>query len=616
MTHPDLERFKISQSFVKGEYGRLTNQSVVTALCECGAEVQIKIASLLRTIKRVGKYRCLSCGVKEKSLDPGYLASISAGVRKSWSDDRCSQQSDISKNLWANDLFRKKITESSTKTWSNPQIRNEASIRTTELWKTEEFRDNQKVDQNERDARSERAKSMWLDPEYVKRQLDVKASDKHVELQRTLAIERWNNDEYRSSVIDSIALFWKGNDVAIKEASDRAKSFLEDPEYREKIKKANEDPDLLRLKSDNATRQWADPKSRKCLLDGLHKAFLNPAYREAISVASKARWQDDEYRKRQAVARSEILSNGKDSILERTTQTLLDALNIKYIRHHVLGYFEFDLFIPSHNLLIECNGEYWHSLRKSADASKFTYIDKYFSDLKIMYLWERDFLNPGLIRQKLVRALFNEEEDNQNDFSFDDIVIEKIDIRNILPNSYYSPPEEFLQSFHYSGYGRAAKSVYGAYFGNNLIAVCKFCPPVRKESATSMGFSQSQVLELDRFCIHPSYQKKNFASWMISRCSKKVFANYPGVLTLISFSDSTFGHTGTIYLASNWEEMHIVPSDYHYINQDGFVIHKKTLYGHASRHGSTESEYASEHGYVKIFGKEKKKFCFRRPVDS
>jgi hypothetical protein len=184
----------------------------------------------------------------------------------------------------------------------------------------------------------------------------------------------------------------------------------------------------------------------------------------------------------------------------------------------------------------------------------------------------------------------------------------------VKEGSYYSDCVEFLQSFHYAGFGRSAKVVYGAYLHNTLIGVCKFSTPIRTEVATSIGLLPSQVLELDRFCIHPNYQKKNLASWFISRCAKLAFAVFSDVVSLISFSDSTFGHVGTIYKASGWKQVHVVPPDYHYVSPDGFVVHKKTLYDHASRNGSKEADYALEFGYVKAWGKSKTKFRFDRLI--
>lgn len=305
----------------------------------------------------------------------------------------------------------------------------------------------------------------------------------------------------------------------------------------------------------------------------------------------------------------------KISIIEKISHNILNSLSIEHQIQYPIGHYIFDLFIPSHNLLIECQGEYWHAFdqAKRRDASKFTYVDTYFPQYRILYLYERDFLNPGIVKQKLIRELFNNDIiDQQINFSFSDLEIRKLSVKNKMENSFYSASEEFLQSFHYAGFGRSSKIIYGAYLESKLIAVCKFSGVVRKEVATSLQYTSSEVLELDRFCIHPQYQKKNFASWLISRCSKLIFTKFSNIKLLVSFADTTYGHSGIIYEAAGWKEVGKVKPDYHYINQEGFVLHKKTLYNHAIRMKKTEAEYAKENGYSKVYGKEKVKFIKNR----
>jgi hypothetical protein len=140
--------------------------------------------------------------------------------------------------------------------------------------------------------------------------------------------------------------------------------------------------------------------------------------------------------------------------------------------------------------------------------------------------------------------------------------------------------------------------MFGAFLNDELIAVCKFASVVRKEVATSMNLKTSEVLELDRFCIHPNYQKKNFASWFLSRCTKLI--NDSKITHLVSFADSTFGHIGTIYKAANWMKIGTVKPSYHYVDSTGWVLHKKTLWDHAKKMGKSEVEYAEENGYQKV----------------
>lgn len=57
--------------------------------------------------------------------------------------------------------------------------------------------------------------------------------------------------------------------------------------------------------------------------------------------------------------------NNKDTDIEIITENILIKNHIKYIKQYKLYYDitkfkKYDFYIPSHNLLIECDGDYWH----------------------------------------------------------------------------------------------------------------------------------------------------------------------------------------------------------------------------------------------------------------
>ena len=79
---------------------------------------------------------------------------------------------------------------------------------------------------------------------------------------------------------------------------------------------------------------------------------------------------------------------------------------------------------------------------------------------------------------------------------------------------------------------------------------------------------------------------------------------------MVSFSDSTFNHCGTIYKASNWLWDGVIKSDDWYRDGDGYVCHKKTLWNKAKQMVMTEGEYCEKYGYVKVFGGEKSRFVY------
>ena len=131
--------------------------------------------------------------------------------------------------------------------------------------------------------------------------------------------------------------------------------------------------------------------------------------------------------------------------------------------------------------------------------------------------------------------------------------------------------------------------------------------PTRFESATCEGYKYKETMELARFCIAPSYHKKNFASWFLSRATNEIFKD-ESVKAIMSFADLTLGHNGSIYLACNWKLVHTVPPDYWYVNGDNHFMHKRTLYGYAVKMSLKEADFAMKFGYDKVMGKGKLKF--------
>ena len=78
------------------------------------------------------------------------------------------------------------------------------------------------------------------------------------------------------------------------------------------------------------------------------------------------------------------------SSLEKIVCKVLDNLNIEYKTQLFIGHWFVDIFILDKNLIIECNGNYWHSLsaRIVRDAKLQKYCDE--NNYKILWLWEGD----------------------------------------------------------------------------------------------------------------------------------------------------------------------------------------------------------------------------------
>ena len=68
----------------------------------------------------------------------------------------------------------------------------------------------------------------------------------------------------------------------------------------------------------------------------------------------------------------------------------LDKLNIPYIHQKPInnGKFVADFMLPKHKIIIECNGDYWHSLPNRIERDK--QIEEYVKNNngRVVFLWE------------------------------------------------------------------------------------------------------------------------------------------------------------------------------------------------------------------------------------
>lgn len=524
-----------------------------------------------RTFSKFGNYLCPKC----RRTDPSFVSGKS--IR--------------SKKLWESDEYRASQLCSSKKYWALPGSREARSKASIILW----------GDQTYASKRAVSLRSVMESPEYMNAYSNAMIElldDGSFALSQSNRMKKmWSNDSYRKRISDSVKNKWEQDYGVLMRCLMSGDGFRS-------------------MKRATANLLWSDPIYRACQSEALRQLWTRDEYRSKIVKASRAQWDDPSFRDRFAAIRASSLASGRRSMPEIVTARILDSLAIRWEEQKAIGPYVFDFFLPDHRILIEVQGEYWHSLprAKHNDASKFSYVSASHPDHHVFYLDERDYLNPHGVRQKILGFIHGDAASVLEDFSMRDVMVRLI-TRESSPSSKFRLAEDFLNSFHYGRYGRSAFVSVGAFLGDNLLAVAKFSTPVRKEVATSMGMKYSSVLELDRFCIHPSRHKRNFASWFLSRSSALAFSARK-TEAIVSFADTTFDHTGVIYKAAGWALHSVVKPDYYYVNSDGWIMHKKTLYSHASRMGQKESEYAVKHGYVKVFGKQKMKYVLLGPPDA
>lgn len=384
---------------------------------------------------------------------------------------------------------------------------------------------------------------------------------------------KWQTLEYNKKMEE-----WHSSDEAKKIKSENTKKLWQNDEFKKQIIKGNE----IANRSEE-THQKRSNHSKKL--------WQNQEFRNKMTEMSQKLWQNDEYKSKIANSSQPIISKQ-----HQTAMSILDDMNVKYVSEYKLGPWTFDIYIPNNNLLVEINGDWIHSQphKQKADKAKATYIELYSPKLSLKYIWEHEFYTEGRVKSSL--EYWTNTQNNKVEFEFDDITIKE---------ATYDEASEFINKYHYIGnIGRRGQYI-GGYIGDKLVAISVFSNCTRKEVATSDNLDYNTTVELSRFCIRPEYHKYNFASWLLSRLVKLVNKKH-----IVAFSDSSFNHLGTIYKASNWEYLRNVPPDYWYVDKDGWVMHKKTLWNRATNLKLSELEYAEQKGYKKIWGKEKNKFLY------
>lgn len=351
-------------------------------------------------------------------------------------------------------------------------------------------------------------------------------------------------------------------------------------------------PEVKSKLSSNAKAQWATPE-----------------FAAIVRQSSKEIWNDPERRHKMSQIRRDPANTARlrlnnQQMLQTRLYAMLDTMAVTYFKEHsdgnhdeqcIIGPYTFDCAITKDDktILIECQGDYWHSIPTNVrrDLAKRTYVSEYLSGShELKFLWEHEFSNPQRI-EWLLRYWLGQTAPSIH-YTFDSIVLQQI-----TDNSHH----DFLDKFHCQGSNRRGGIVFGAFLGKECIAIAQFSPPVRQNVA--QGY-----IDFSRFCIHPSYRKRNLGSWMIRRCLDRLRSMNVAKLGVVTYADTTYNHTGALYAASGFKRDGEVPSDYWYASNNRWIMRKKTLYNRAKAAGLTERQYAIANGYTKVYGFPKIRF--------
>jgi len=179
-------------------------------------------------------------------------------------------------------------------------------------------------------------------------------------------------------------------------------------ESRKKISESNKGKKL----SEETKRKIKEARARQIITEETKKKISNSLKGHEVSKETRKNMKghsgvyirDEETKQKIRKARKKQVFPIRDTSIEIKIQNFLNELNINFLKHQYMeiehGY-QCDILVPSMNLVIECDGDWWHGNRnifprlnemqlKQIEEDKIRTQELIESGFKILRFWECD----------------------------------------------------------------------------------------------------------------------------------------------------------------------------------------------------------------------------------
>ncbi len=116
--------------------------------------------------------------------------------------------------------------------------------------------------------------------------------------------------------------------------------------------------------------------------------------REKISIGNTGKKRSEETKQKLREIRSKQIFPMKDTKIEVKIQTFLKELGYEFSTHQYMKEikhsYQCDVLIPSMNLVIECDGDYWHKYPMGLEKDHIRTKELIEKGFKVLRLWERE----------------------------------------------------------------------------------------------------------------------------------------------------------------------------------------------------------------------------------
>ena len=269
-----------------------------------------------------------------------------------------------------------------------------------------------------------------------------------------------------------------------------------------------------------------------------------------------------------------------DTTIELYIKRILDDYDVQYESNNrsILKGKEIDIYIPSKNIAIECNGIYWHSKKDIYYHSEKTEQCSN-NNIQLITLWEDQIKkSPEKIKSIILSKLG----------IYDDRIYARKCIIKEVPSKECN---EFLEEYHLQG--KVSSSVrLGLYYNNELVSVMSFGKG-RKCLNSKVSY------ELYRYCCKACIQVVGVASKIFNYFLKKY---KPELIESFSANDIS---NGNLYKYLGFEKLSS-SIGYWYIDKymnryHRYKFAKYILVKEGYDKNKTEFEIMNERGFYRIY---------------
>lgn len=283
-------------------------------------------------------------------------------------------------------------------------------------------------------------------------------------------------------------------------------------------------------------------------------------------------------------------SHNKSTTFELFIHRILDKHNIEYITNDrtILDGKEVDIYIPSKNIAIECNGLPWHAV--SRGKGMYYHIDKYKGckdkGIQLITIWYDQYIHHPEIVESIILSKLG-------------IYEARIYARKCVVKEVDSKTTRlFLENNHIQGRTNASVHI-GLYYNDELVGVMTFANGSKLSGSKNV---KKEDWELNRFCTKINTQVVGGADKLL----KYFIKNYKPK-TITSFSSNDISN-GSLYKRLGFETDNKITTAYWYISHKDYIRYHRTSFTKNRLEkmgydidGKTEDEIMRNLPYFKIY---------------